>query len=429
MTCFNVIGFVSGNLGLGVFARNVVHFLNQLGHEVRVIDIDPGIGRSGYNLTFSRQFVNTADILYEGINLFVMAPPELQHCLLQFAKQIIAGKSLNVALPMWELSIFPRGWTNVFECFDVLAAATPFIGDALETYVPITPVLTAPIPIYFPHSVTPDRNRFALPNDQVLFFTSFEPWSDPQRKNVTNTIRAFMQSGVWQQGSVLVVKVNNAFTPKGRLHKSLVNLRKIAGKQHNIVFITDILDREDLTTLYASMDVFISLHRAEGLGLVQMEAMALGKPVISTGWSGNTAFMNRSNSCLVNYHLIPVTKNKGMYANLMRGTNATWADPDIEMATDWIKTLADDANLRARIGKRAKHDIMHYNKNAQRGSFIAELLAIEQGTVGRHKSSTTKKRCLQSSARTPMQINYLSRLRFRANYLLLKTFRKSFFHN
>lgn len=38
-----------------------------------------------------------------------------------------------------------------------------------------------------------------------------------------------------------------------------------------------------------------------------MEAMALGKPVIATGWSGNMRFMDHGSACLVSYDLAPVS--------------------------------------------------------------------------------------------------------------------------
>jgi len=44
-----------------------------------------------------------------------------------------------------------------------------------------------------------------------------------------------------------------------------------------------------------------------------MEAMALGKPVIATGWSGNMAFMDHTNSCLVGYGLVPVPDELAVY--------------------------------------------------------------------------------------------------------------------
>ena len=42
----------------------------------------------------------------------------------------------------------------------------------------------------------------------------------------------------------------------------------------------------------AACDCYVSLHRAEGFGLTLAEAMAIGKPAIATGYSGNVDFMN-----------------------------------------------------------------------------------------------------------------------------------------
>ena len=41
----------------------------------------------------------------------------------------------------------------------------------------------------------------------------------------------------------------------------------------------------------AGCDCYVSLHRSEGFGLTMAEAMACGKPVIATGYSGNLEFM------------------------------------------------------------------------------------------------------------------------------------------
>ena len=46
-------------------------------------------------------------------------------------------------------------------------------------------------------------------------------------------------------------------------------------------------------------DAYASLHRAEGFGLTIADAMALGKPVVATGYSGNLEFMTDANGYLV----------------------------------------------------------------------------------------------------------------------------------
>ena len=133
---------------------------------------------------------------------------------------------------------------------------------------------------------------------------------------------------------------------------------------------TDVLD------LYASCDVFVSLHRAEGLGLGPMEAMAMGKAVIATGWSGNMTYMNHSNACPVGYRLIPVEGSIVDYSSQAFRKEAMWADPDVQQAAAWMRRLMDDPALRAAIGERARDDLARHHARAREGAFIDELRAI-----------------------------------------------------
>ena len=43
------------------------------------------------------------------------------------------------------------------------------------------------------------------------------------------------------------------------------------------------------------------------------QAMALAKPVIATGYSGNLEFMDANNSLLVDYNLVTLDQDHGVY--------------------------------------------------------------------------------------------------------------------
>jgi hypothetical protein len=148
--------------------------------------------------------------------------------------------------------------------------------------------------------------------------------------------------------------------------------------------LAETLSYADVLKLYASCDVYVSLHRAEGLGLGLMEAMALGKPVIATAWSGNMTFMNYTNSCPVNYHLIPVDASTPVYRKGRLGMETIWADPDIDEAAAWMHRLADDPDLRAEIGRKAADDMRQWQDEACHGKFIDELQAIWEHQVFQH---------------------------------------------
>ena len=101
--------------------------------------------------------------------------------------------------------------------------------------------------------------------------------------------------------------------------------------------------------LMAAADIVLSLHRSEGFGLVPAQAMALGKPVVATGWSGNLEFMTKDNSALVYYSLVPVRDPEGAFD----AAGQKWADADVDHAAAWLRRLADDADLRASMGAAA----------------------------------------------------------------------------
>ena len=83
------------------------------------------------------------------------------------------------------------------------------------------------------------------------------------------------------------------------------------------------LSADEKNALLAACDCYVSLHRAEGLGLTLAEAMALGKPAIATGYSGNRHFMTDENSFLVGYRLTSVSDDCGPYPPGRDGPNRT----------------------------------------------------------------------------------------------------------
>jgi glycosyltransferase involved in cell wall biosynthesis len=78
------------------------------------------------------------------------------------------------------------------------------------------------------------------------------------------------------------------------------------------------------------------------------EAMALGTPVIATGWSGNLDFMDEASALLTPYALIPVNDPQGFY----QGQH--WADADIAFAADRLLRLRYDVDFARRLSASAQ---------------------------------------------------------------------------
>jgi hypothetical protein len=89
-----------------------------------------------------------------------------------------------------------------------------------------------------------------------------------------------------------------------------------------------------------------------------MEMMALGKPVITTAWSGNMDFTTEENSCLVGFDMVAVSASHLAYRDESGSNEAVrWADPHLPEAVEWMRMLAADAGLREELGSRARADM------------------------------------------------------------------------
>ena len=149
------------------------------------------------------------------------------------------------------------------------------------------------------------------------------------------------------------------------LYRGLANRLRKKVKHAECRILEGWLSREETLSLIDACDMLVSLHRSEGFGLILAEAMALEKPVVATGYSGNMDFMNPMNSFLVDYKLTTLKKAVGPYP-----AGGRWADPDIEHAAHLIGEVLDHPERARQVGRRAAEDIaQNYSVEA-----VAELI-------------------------------------------------------
>ena len=372
---FNVIGYASGNLGLGVAARSLIDLIIEKGFPISIYDLDPGVGRGGHEQRFQEFSVEAIEDLPFAVNLFVLPPPTLAQQVPKYDKILFRGDYLNVAVSFWELPVLPVKSIPTLDAMDVIVGLSESIRCAFQFTLSGPLVIGGLLPLHLPQGIKRDRARFGLPDDAVIFVTSFETNSDPQRKNPLAVVDAFL-SGVGDDPRAhLVIKVNNPKTQAGE-HSVLREIHMRCAGHPRIRILTETLSYVEVLSLYASCDVYVSMHRAEGLGLGPMEAMALGKPVIATAWSGNMTFMNHTNACLVSYRLVPVVGSIAEYSKARLGDGAYWAEPSVGDAAAWMHRLMGDPVLRANLGAQAGEDMAHFEAEARDGRLLKELQAI-----------------------------------------------------
>ena len=130
------------------------------------------------------------------------------------------------------------------------------------------------------------------------------------------------------------------------------------------------LPRAERDALIAACDCYVSLHRAEGFGFPLAEAMASGKPVVATGYSGNLEYMTARNSWLVDHTLVPIGPGADPYP-----ADGTWAEPDLDHAARALREVADDPDAGQRRALCGKEDLQRAHSPEAAGADMARRLA------------------------------------------------------
>ena len=115
----------------------------------------------------------------------------------------------------------------------------------------------------------------------------------------------------------------------GPLRESLIQQAKARGIADRVVFLGEI---SDISAYYHAADVFAlaSVARSEAFGIVQLEAMACGKPVVNTNLDSGVPFVS-----------------------LHGETGLTVPPQDADALASAINLLLDRDDLRAQYGEAA----------------------------------------------------------------------------
>lgn len=284
------------------------------------------------------------DALSYDTNLIVLNPDVLMRFAPYGGAELFARRR-TIGLWFWEIEELHPRLLPAFGLIDELWVATDFLERA---FGPATtkPVTRVPLPIGR-RDGTPRLPRAAcgLP-DAFTFLVVFDFRSLALRKNAIGAIRAFCAAFKPGEGPFLVVKSSGAEHDPA----SATQLVQAAAGRRDVIFLEDHVDDEVVDAMIGHAECFVSLHRAEGFGLGLAQAMAWGRPVIATAYSGNLDFMTDENSYLVPFSPVPVPASLGA----VYPAGARWAEPDLIAAANAMRaviTFPEQAAARARRGQ------------------------------------------------------------------------------
>lgn len=358
----NVVGLFDAELGMGEVARRIADAL-AVAHVPTA--------RVTYR---TREHAVTRAAASErarfDTNIVCLNPDSLPTFTQQTGLAFRHGRT-TIGVWFWETARFPSMFHGSFASVDEIWVASDFVASALRAAAPPqVPVVQFPLPIVVP-AVDPTATRatFGLPDDRVLFHTSFDHRSVANRKNPFGVVEAFVRAFGEEDGAHLVVKSTNADADPA----ASARLRALAADRRDITFLDALLAPAANAALLALADCHVSLHRSEGFGFNIADALALGVPVVATGATGNLAFCRPEHVALVPATEIPVGEGSFPYE-----PDATWFDPDLDAAVAAMAAVAaDPAGARARAAAGRSYVLDEFSP-ARCGAFARDRLAMHR---------------------------------------------------
>ena len=324
----NLIGYTRAEMGIGEGARSDAKALDAADEPFGIICFQSGNPSRMTDLSWQHKEIDSAP--YDVTEL----PSEY------------FNDHYRVGYWAWELPEIPEAWVETFVHFDEIWVPSSFVQDAVAMRSPI-PVIRIPHAVEVKVDTNLKRADFQLPEEPFLFLAMFDTYSMPARKNPFGAIAAFRRAFATDDLSTrLVLKVNNPTA------EAIRSIKDAIGEHQNILILDKVYSRTQVNALISNTDCFVSLHRSEGFGFGPAEAMALGKAILATNWSGNTDYMRPDNCMPIDYTLVSIEEDFGPYKK-----GQIWAEPNIEQAAQAMHALANDRELANTLGRKAKATI------------------------------------------------------------------------
>lgn len=279
---------------------------------------------------FSSELGNPDVVIYNNF-------PKSQYAPYGFDK--LPGK-IKLAYLAWEESIFPKRWVS--ECNQYLhglLVTSEHTKQIFKNSGIAIPMFVIPegldIPFATPESIAINTKKS---------FKFLHNSSGQYRKGVDVLLKAYFAEFSANDDVALVLKL----FPNSSLDKEIDRLVYSApATAPEVVMIKDgnVSDGQ-LRSLYENAQAVVLPSRAEGFGIPMAEAMQLGKPLITTGFSGQMDFCTSSNAFLIDYKLVPSQSHLNI-------PGAKVAEPDQQSLQKQMRYVFENLSSEAVINKTA----------------------------------------------------------------------------
>jgi FkbM family methyltransferase len=319
--------------GLGVASRSYLSALRRTPYALNLAPIKRPFHihrRMALPLDIN-DFSGPADVV--AIHLNPEAWPAL---LIEEQRQTIQRAPLKLGLFVWETEDIPNYWHPTFGSVDAIWAPSRYCQKAFaastDAPVHVIPyVVTVPPSLPSSDKIRRTKVEIGLQAENRVIVYAFDGSSYLVRKNPFALVRAFARTRLARSGWKLVLKTKHLFDMPQQGNQ----LQQLCDAADGVVLINRALDLDTMRNLMAMADIYASPHCAEGFGLTVAEAMAMGKIVVATDYSGTRDFLDDSCGFPVRYTVSALQDDHGAYT-----TGNVWAQVDEDHLAESLEKAA-----------------------------------------------------------------------------------------
>ena len=237
----------------------------------------------------------------------------------------------------WELEHIPAGMYDLASSGEIgrIHALSEWSAHAMAKVLPVPVDRFAPFDLnLFDTFAAPPSKSVETTRSPLYILTTFDAKSLLSRKNPEGVLELWRRVQADYPEHRLIIKSTNL------RDVSPPELLELIDTSDRTELIDEYLSDEEYFNLLRNCEVFLSLHRSEGMGLTPIEAALCGLPVVYTNYGGLSEFME-GGFFPVSYEMARVGESNhelGPYDEL-----AHWAEPDLNAAERQLRCALSSA--------------------------------------------------------------------------------------